>query len=337
MHSSADAEDVLAKVAEWWAAGLEVAVATVVHTWRSSPRPVGSQLAVASGGDFVGSVSGGCVESAVIQAGLDVLAGGEPRRLRFGVSNEQAWAVGLPCGGSIEVFVATPDGDVLARALAAREAKEPVVVATHLVTGAQRLLETGDEPPEGADDPLRLAAEGCTLREASEILELEGEAHFLHVNSPPPRLVIVGAVHLAQVVARLAVKAGFDVFVVDPRTAFATAERFPDVGLVPEWPAGALESLGVDRRTAVVTLSHDPKIDEPALAGALRSRAFYVGALGSRKSQAARRARLAEQGFDDAALGRIHGPVGLDIGARTTAEIAIAIMAEVIQRRRQPS
>jgi xanthine dehydrogenase accessory factor len=206
--------------------------------------------------------------------------------------------------------------ELLEELLAARAEKRPVVLATRLDGGEQRLL--------GPDDP---AAARALADDESRV----EDGVFLHVFNPPLRMVLVGAVHIAQALAQMAATAGFEVTIVDPRRAFATADRFPGVTLVTVWPGPALEALRPDRRTAVVTLTHDPKLDDPALAAALRSPAFYVGALGSKKTHGARLGRLAADGFDDAALARIHGPVGLGIGARSTAEIAVSILAQVVQ------
>lgn len=282
--------EILERAAAWSGAGQRVALATVVRTWGSSPRPPGSQLAVSERGEMAGSVSGGCVETAVVQEALEVLRSGTPRVLEYGVTAERAWAVGLPCGGRVRVFVEPAEPDALARTVAALAARERV----------ERVLELG-----------------------------EGE-RFRLVLEPPVRLVVVGAVHLAQPLARLAQIAGCDVTLVDPRPAFATEDRFPGVTIDRAWPDEALPRLAVDARTAIVTLSHDAKLDDPALAAALRSDAFYVGALGSRRTQAALRSRLREAGFAEADLDRIHGPVGLDLGAVTPAEIAVEILADLV-------
>lgn len=292
-----NAREVLAQASSWLAAGHGVAVATVIRTWGSSPRRVGSQLAVNDRGEMVGSVSGGCVEAAVVEEALEVLRGARARVVPFRVTNERAWEVGLACGGALDVFVERADPGTVAGALEALSARGQ----------AEVVLELG-------------AGERCTVP-----LEI------------PARLVVVGAVHIAQALAPMAQLAGLEVLVVDPRTAFATAERFPGVALDRSWPDEALARAGLDRRAAVVALTHDPKLDDPAVAAALRSEAFYVGALGSRKTQSALRARLAEQGFGEIELARIHGPVGLAIGAATPGEIAASILAEVIACRRAPA
>jgi xanthine dehydrogenase accessory factor len=216
--------------------------------------------------------------------------------------------------------------DLLRRTLEARRAGRAVALVTHLETGAQALVEEGR-----AEGPLALdeAASAAALRALREDKSRTEGDLFIEVWNPPLRCFIVGAVHVAQPLASMASLAGYAVTVIDPRSAFATDARFPGVTLVAEWPDEAFEVLKPDRRTAVVTLTHDPKIDDPALVAALRSDAFYIGALGSKRTHAARLGRLAEEGFDEAALGRIHGPVGLDIGAVAPAEIAVAILAQI--------
>jgi xanthine dehydrogenase accessory factor len=293
----------------------------------------------AQGGRFAGSVSGGCVEAAVLGVAAEVLAGPvEPRpvrALRFGVTSEQAWEVGLPCGGTIEVLLTEAVADTLCRLRAARDRRESISLLTDVASGVWHVWD--GSTPEPLDGAARAGVEQIVRRERSELLEEGGRRWFVQVQAAPLRLVVVGAVHLAQALAELARMSGIEVTVVDPRTAFATAERFPGVNLVHDWPDVALDGLGLDRRTAVVVLSHDAKIDEPALRTALRSDCFYIGALGSKRTQQARRRRLAEEGFDEAQLSRIHGPVGVDIGALLAPEIAISIMAELIREWRRPA
>ena len=361
---SSDREAIVATAHDWLARGERVAWATVVGTWSSSPRPLGSQMAIAEGGRFAGSVSGGCVESAVLQAAQEVFAGGPARVLEYGVSSEQAWEVGLPCGGTIEVHLAEASRPIVERLVEARACRQSVARVIDCTTGSEEIYEPGRASPL-EDGPALEAAPGQAAsgqamagqamagqatagqaelgravaealhREQSQRVEHAGRRLFVHVVAAPLRLVVVGAVHVTQTLAELAALSGFDVTVVDPRTAFASPERFPGVTLSHEWPDVALEGLRLDRRSAVVVLSHDAKLDEPALQVALRSECFYIGALGSQRTQAARRARLAESGFEEEALRRIHGPVGLDIGAVTTPEIAISIMAELIRAWRR--
>jgi len=319
-----DLDAVLAQAAAWHAAGHGVALATVVRTWGSSPRPAGSKLAVNERGEFVGSVSGGCIEGAVITEAQDIIAGRRGATvLEFGVADAAAWEVGLACGGKVSVLVEPMRSDVVAALRAARDSKQPVALATKLDGSDARLLLP--------DDPR--AADALRRDEAT----VHGDT-LVEPHNPPPRLIIVGAVHVAQPLAEMAALAGLTVTIVDPRRAWATAERFPGLALalVTEWPDEALTKLALDARTAVVTLTHDPKLDDPALAVALRSPAFYIGCLGSQKTHAARRERLlASAGNVD--VDRLHGPVGLRIGARTPAEIAVSILAEVIAALRGAS
>jgi xanthine dehydrogenase accessory factor len=319
-------EDALRQAAAWLDAGRGVALATVLSTWGSSPRPAGSVLAVNDRLELAGSVSGGCVEGAVAEAAQEVIRDGRAQRLRFGVTDGRAWEVGLACGGTVEIHVVRADPALLARVLEAAEARRPVVIVTELESGTAVALD----PRAPGDHPLAAAAAQAAALDTSRLEDGPGGPAFLSVVNPPVRVVIVGAVHVAQALAPMARLAGYDVVIVDPRTAFATAARFPGERLVHAWPDAALATEGLDARTAVVTLTHDPKLDDPALAAALRSDAFYVGALGSRKTQAARRERLAEQGLGPATLDRIHGPVGLRIGAVTPGEIAAAILAELV-------
>ncbi len=322
-----DIDGVLAHAAEWLARGDAVGLATVVRTWGSSPRPAGSKLAVVGAGQFVGSVSGGCIEGAVITEALEVAAGREkPHVLSFGVSDERAWEVGLACGGKIEVFVDAASPSLVAELREARAKKQPVVTITPLTgTGSARIARATDE----LDAAVRDAIEAATRTDQTLVVETPEGAVLVEPHNPPTRLVIIGAVHVAEPLAKMARIAGFAVTIVDPRRAWATPERFPSDTLVVDWPDVAMDALAIDARTAIVALTHDPKIDDPGLIAALRSPAFYIGCLGSTKTHAARRARLGAQ-FDEAALARLHGPVGLAIGAKSPSEIAVSILAEII-------
>lgn len=213
----------------------------------------------------------------------------------------------------------------------ARAKGQGVVLATRLDTGEERVIA-----PSAAADALTQAASRAVTRDQSASVDIDGATWFLNVFNSPPKLYIVGAVHIAQPLSQMGALAGFDVTIIDPRTAFATNERFPNLHLIAAWPDEALADLPLDARTAVVTLTHDPKLDDPALIAALRSGAIYVGALGSKKTHAARTARLKTAGFDDAAIARIRGPVGLDIGAVSPAEIAVSIMAQIVETFRAP-
>lgn len=214
-----------------------------------------------------------------------------------------------------------------------RGRQDPIVLATDLETGNQRVLRPLVDS-QGASDPLAGAALEALRADRSQVIESGGERVFLHVFNPPVRVVVVGAVHIAQQLCAMALSAGYGVTVVDPRRAFATEERFPGIDLVRAWPEQALAEIGLDQRTALVTVTHDPKLDDPALRAALDSDVFYVGALGSRRTHGKRLERLRQSGFDDAALERIHAPVGLDIGARTPGEIAASVIAQIVHTLR---
>ena len=307
----------------WHREGRGAALATVVETWGSAPRRVGAQLAVSGEGAIEGSVSGGCVEGAVVAEALEAIEEGEARLLEFGVSDEDAFAVGLACGGTIRVLV-EPVGHVLPEAMLTelvdlRAARRPVAYVVDLEGGPRRLAT------EGYAERFRMDRSG---------VEEDGRS-FVAIHNPPLRLVVVGAVHIAQALLPMARIAGYDPVLVDPREAFASEARFPGERLVHDWPDDAMDAIGLDARTALVLLTHDPKLDDPAIARALRSEAFYIGALGSTRTHAKRVARLADAGFSEEEIGRIHAPVGLDIGAAGPAEIAVAILAEMTRVLRQ--
>ena len=310
----------------WIGEGRRAALATVVETWGSAPRRVGAQMVVSSDGAMEGSVSGGCVEGAVVLEALEALDEGTTRLLEYGVSDGDAFAVGLACGGTIRVLV-EPVGaggmpqEMLEALVAARAARTPVAYKVAL-DGSHRALVQ-----DGHADRFRMDRSG---------VEEDGKT-FVAIHNPPLRLVVVGAVHIAQALVPMARIAGFDPVVVDPREAFGSAARFPDARVINDWPDAALEAVGVDTRTALVLLTHDPKLDDPALHIGLRSGAFYIGALGSKRTHASRVERLSAAGFDPHTIARIHGPVGLDIGAAGPAEIAVSVLAQMIEtlRKRQ--
>jgi len=321
--------DILRKAQEWKEAGRDVALATVVETWGSAPRPVGSHLVIDSEGNFLGSVSGGCVEGDVITEALDMIAMGGQHLLEFGVADETAWRAGLSCGGRIKVYVQSIDADRadrLAAFNAERAMRRPCILVTNIASGKQRLVRAVDVDSEPMADILK---ERLRLGK-SGIVEWGGEELFLRVETPPVRLVVIGAVHVSQMLAPIVSLAGFDMIIIDPRNAFATPERFPGVQLIAEWPGVALASLHLDHYTAMVLLTHDPGIDDEGLTEALRADCFYIGALGSRKTHANRLERMRAKGFGDAVLKRIHAPIGLDIGAVSPAEIAVSIAGEII-------
>ena len=301
----------------WFRDGRRAVLATVVETWGSAPRRVGAQLVIGGDGRIGGSVSGGCVEGAVIVEALEAIEEGEARLLEFGVSDEDAFAVGLACGGTIRVLV-EPVGSVLpepmlAELVAARARREPLAYEVNVETGHRAL---------------RRNAYAERLRMDRSGFEDDGQT-FVAVHNPPLRLIVVGAVHIAQALVPMARIAGYDPVVVDPREAFAAQSRFPGEKLITDWPDEAVARIGLDTRTAVVLLTHDPKLDDPALQAALNSGVFYIGALGSSRTQAKRVQRMKEAGFSDQQIERINGPIGLDIGAAGPAEIAVAIVAQM--------
>lgn len=322
-------------------------MATVTSTWGSAPRGVGSHLASTVSGRIAGSVSGGCVEAAVIEEGLEVLRTGQPKLLRYGVADETAFeVVGLACGGSIEVFVRVLQEHALRARLAAidedRASATAIVIdgISGVVGEAAQIFDDGsawfDCMPEreGVLEELARRSLRGGRSERVEFEDDEARMMFVDVQLPAPQLIIVGAVHIAQALVKLAEQMSFRVTVIDPRSAFASAERFPSVdSLLVAQPIDALAGLKITRSTAIVTLTHDARFDEPALAAALRSDAFYIGALGGRSTSARRRERMSALGFGVGELDRIAAPIGLDIGARSPEEIALATMAQIIAAR----
>ncbi|MGN6380482.1 MAG: XdhC family protein [Gaiellales bacterium] len=307
--------DVLDPVRQMVASGHKVAIATVVDTKRSAPRPLGSRLAVSDGGEMVGSVSGGCVESDVAMHAEEVIASGQPVLLQYGISDDDAFDVGLPCGGEIEVFVYPVDGQELERVASALESGERLAVTTTLA---------------GPDAGRRTYGNGGGHSRA----ERTDAETFTEHYAPAPVLMVFGAVDTAQEVCRIARQLGFRTIVSDARSKFATRERLPDADeVVVGWPAMAYDLHPPDDATYVVVLTHDARFDEPALGPALRSPAPYIGALGSRRAQASRRRRLLNAGYSEAEIDRISGPMGLDVGAVTPAETAVSVMAELLAVR----
>jgi xanthine dehydrogenase accessory factor len=370
--------DILSKITKWWEAGDTVGLATVVRTFRSAPRDPGAALAVSAEGEVVGSVSGGCVEGAVYELSREVCETGGPVLATYGVSDNDAFAVGLTCGGILDVFVEPVDQarfPELAEIAAAVERGEPVAVATVIAgpgqVGARRVIWGGDASasagrdaagaapiPAGdgwhsgasgtlgsgdrldaavEDDARGMLAQGLTgIRRYGAHGERRGDELSVFVNSfaPPPRMLVFGAIDFATAVARVGKFLGYHVTVCDARKVFATSSRFPDADeVVVEWPHRFLAATGVDARTVICVLTHDPKFDVPLLEVALRTPAGYIGAMGSRRTHEDRLARLREAGLTDAELARLRSPIGLDLGARTPEETAVSIAAELIQLR----
>lgn len=290
---------------EWAAAGHVLALATVVRTWGSSPRRAGSHLLIREDGVFEGSVSGGCVEGEVVVEAQEVLSTAKAKLLEFGVSDETAWRAGLGCGGSVAILV-QPIGDC--------GFPDHLLYALEAARGSGRAFSITFDL---AGDPARVGSD-------------PGPTHFVANYDPPRRLAIIGAVHIAQMLAPIARLLGHEVIVIDPRIAFVTGGRFAEETIDSRWPDEALKDFKPDAASAVVSLTHDPKLDDVALTAALRSDAYYVAALGSRINQRRRLDRLRDLGISEADLARLRGPAGLPIGAEGPAEIALAIAAEIV-------
>jgi len=340
--------DVIPDIDRWHVQGKPIALATVIQTWGSSPRSAGAKMALTPDNEISGSVSGGCVEGAVYEAGVETLQSRQPQLLHFGVADETAWEVGLACGGSIDVFVQPlkPEHYEVIRAALLEE--RPLATVT-VVNGPPTAL--GNEliiPDEGQTTGTLGAWDSAALAAAQEALKASrsqrailtapksGETVevFIEVSLPSPTLIAVGGVHITIALTALAKTLGYRTIVVDPRRAFGSEARFPHVDqLIQAWPDEALTQVGLNRSTAVAMLTHDPKLDDPALKLALPSPAFYVGALGSRNTQEKRRARLLAEGLTESQLAKLHGPIGLDLGGRTPEEIALAVIAEIVAAR----
>jgi len=316
--------EILPELERWRARGDRVAMARVVATRRSAPRPIGSKLIVSEHGELAGSVSGGCVENEVVEAAREVLAGGEPQLLTFGITDDMALSVGLPCGGEIDVWVDEPDAQLLTELADVARTDRRAVFFVDLDDGTQRLSGEGDD--DVADELIRSGH--------SKVVELDGRRLFADVFGPPPRLLIYGAVDTADALCAAAKAIGWRTIVADARARFATRERLPHADeILVAWPEDALAQVAPDHTTAILVLTHDDKFDLPLLTGALASEAYYIGALGSRRNQERRRERLLEAGLDESDLERISGPAGLDIGAHTPAETAVSMLAEIMAVR----
>jgi xanthine dehydrogenase accessory factor len=329
--------DILPIVERWAAAGTRAAAATVVATERSAPRGPGAVLAVSERGEVAGSVTGGCVEPAVFEEAREVLAGGPPRLKTYGIADEEAFEVGLACGGTVHIFVEPLDPLLVASLGEAVRAERPVAYVTAIrggELGGAHLVGTDEAPGRFAD----ARAQELLSRGETGVIELDGGETFVSSFAPRPHMYVFGAIDHASALAGVGRFLGYRVTVVDARAAFVTPERFPDVDeLVVDWPDRFLERAPVDERTAICVLTHDHKFDVPALKVALESPAGYIGAMGSRKTSADRAERLRAEGMTDEQLARIHAPIGLGIGAQTPAEVAIAIAAELVKSMRERS
>jgi xanthine dehydrogenase accessory factor len=351
--------DILGSLREWYDSGRTFGLATVVATSRSAPRQPGAAMAVGPDGDAVGSVSGGCVEGAVYELATEVVQTAAPVRETYGYSDSDAFAVGLTCGGTVSVFVQPVDAATvpqLGAVFASMAAKEPVAVAT-LVDGAGHLgarlaIWPGDDPAQArtegslgndgldaavTDDALGMLRQGATGERhygPRGERRMDGVTVFVESYAPPPRMLVFGAIDFAAALAKAGTFLGYHVTVCDARAVFATRRRFPDADeVVVEWPHRFLAQTAVDERTVICVLTHDPKFDVPLLQVALRTDAGYIGAMGSRRTHDERSKLLQEAGMSPAELARLHSPIGLDLGARTPEETAVAIVAEIVAGR----
>jgi xanthine dehydrogenase accessory factor len=341
--------DILGSLTAWYGEGRPLGLATVVGTSKSAPRQPGAAMAVSAGGEVAGSVSGGCVEGAVFDLAQEVIETGEPVLQTYGYSDSDAFAVGLTCGGSVTVFVQAVDAErlpELGAVLASVAADEPVALAT-VIAGGSLGARLAVWPDRVAGTLAAAGLDAAVTDDARGMLEqgVTGQRHygpngerrrdevtvFVESYQPPPRMIVFGAIDFAAAVARIGSFLGYHVTVCDARAVFATAKRFPDADeVVVEWPHRYLSTAQVDARTVICVLTHDPKFDVPLLEVALRTPAAYIGAMGSRRTHEDRLTRLREIGLTEPELSRLRSPIGLDLGARTPEETAVAIAAEIV-------
>ena len=310
-----DVDDILTPTSFWLKEKRRIALATVISTWGSSPRPVGGQMAIDENGEIIGSVSGGCIEGAVISEGIDSIKDGKSRIKDYGISNDIAWEVGLACGGELKVLIQPLNlEDEIVYSIVDSIKKRKTVKLKIDCSNGDRIIDN------------------TISNQISHFDKLNNE--FIHIIDPKPRLFIVGAVHIAQALVSLANVADYEIILIDPRDHFATKDRFPNCKIINEWPDEALSKFHLDSSSHLVTLTHDPKIDDLALIFCMKKNFGYIGSLGSKKTHNKRCERLLEKGFDEIELSKIHAPIGLDIKAKTPAEIATSILAEIINYRR---
>ena len=313
-----EVDDILTPLSSWLKEKKKIALATVISTWGSSPRPVGGQMAIDQNGEIIGSVSGGCIEGAVILEGIKSLGDGKTRVKDYGISNDMAWEVGLACGGELKVLIQPLEieDNIIYSIVESIKKRQVIKLRINSETGLRK-IDNSIENQSSCYDKLK--------------------NEFIHIIDPKPRLFIVGAVHIAQELVKLATIADFEIILIDPRDHFATNKRFPNCKIINDWPDNALSKYTLDKATHLVTLTHDPKIDDPALIYTLKKDIGYIGSLGSKKTHQKRYERLTSLGFNQNELAKIHGPIGLDIKAKNPAEIGISILAEIIHFRRTPN
>ena len=310
-----DVDDILTPTSIWLQQKRRIALATVISTWGSSPRPVGGQMAIDEKGEIIGSVSGGCIEGAVISEGINSINDGKLRIKDYGISNDLAWEIGLACGGELKVLIQPLDLEDKIVYLIVDKIKRREIVKLRIdcSTGSKKIDDTLENQISHFDS---------------------SKNEFIHIIDPKPRLFIIGAVHIAQALVSLANIADYEIILIDPRDHFATKDRFPNCKIINEWPDEALSKFHLDKSSHLVTLTHDPKIDDLALIFCMKKNFGYIGSLGSKKTHNKRYDRLLEKGFNEIELSKIHAPIGLNINAKTPAEIATSILAEIINYRR---
>ena len=309
-------DDILTPTSLWLKQKRKIALATVISTWGSSPRPVGGQMAIDENGEIIGSVSGGCIEGAVISEGINSIKDGKSRIKDYGISNDMAWEVGLACGGELKVLIQplNLEDEIVYYIVNSIKKREVVKIRIDCSNGNRIVDNTIDNQISYFD---------------------KSKNEFIHIIDPKPRLFIIGAVHIAQALVSLANVADYEIILIDPRDHFATKSRFPNCKIINEWPDEALSKFNLDKSSHLVTLTHDPKIDDLALIFCMKKNIGYIGSLGSKKTHNKRCERLIEKGFNEIELSKIHAPIGLDIKAKTPAEIATSILAEIINYRRK--
>ncbi len=327
--------DICKEFEQWLQAEKGFALATVIRTWRSAPRPEGAAMAINEEGTMIGSVSGGCVEGAVIKEALQVISSKNPKRLSFGVSDEDAWSVGLSCGGQIDIWLEYVDSKntIWQEWLKSVNSNQGCLMVTALNPSNDKALLVEGQLRGNLSDNLIEASKTAYLQHKTQILE----DHFFNVFPAKSRMIIIGAAHVSLDLLNLAHLYHFETMVIDPRGIFTKGERFGQQPhqMFEDWPAEVLPDLRLDADTYVVVLTHDPKIDDQALQIVLNEPVAYVGALGSKKTHEKRKSRLKEAGLSEEQIALIHAPVGVAINARQPAEIALSIMAQIIQVRNQ--
>jgi xanthine dehydrogenase accessory factor len=323
-------KNILEKVYEWIKDNQKIVMITVVETWGSSPKPIGSKMIVNENKEFFGSVSGGCVESFIIQESLEVIEKNELFKIKkFKISNENAWNVGLSCGGEITVYLEEMNfrEKALEQIIQKKKKKLEFALLTNLSTGENEIFEKGK--------PLNKNFEKFTDQINSHYLSknngvIKDSNIFIECYNNPLKVIIIGAVHIAQYLTDFADKFDFEIYIIDPRNYFGTKERFPNVEIINEWPNEAFKKIKTNANCALIGLTHDPKIDDPALQYALKKKFFYIGALGSIKTHEKRCVRLKKAGFTKSEIDSIHGPIGIKLGGKSAPEIALSIIAQLV-------